>query len=791
MLRHLALAFALLVSCTQAQTANQWLFQKKNTGAGFTAYGVTPILGRAFGIDGSGNPAMLSISGGSGLENILSSVTGDTLTFTGTLTAPRILTFRDLAGTVALTSDLSSYLTTAAAASAYQPLDSDLTAISALTTTTHGRSLLTGADAAASRSALGLGTLATQSATISDYLTTASAATTYQPLDSDLTSIAALTTTTHGRSLLTGANAAASRSTLGLGTLATQNGTISDYLTTAAAASTYAAISGAAFTGTVNAANGLSTPVLQLAGAGEISYEHASAGGTVTSKLILNADPSTEREAVTWYLRHDLGGTIAYLSDLTSLNGSNITSGTVAIANGGTGATTAGNARIALLPSMTGNGGKFLRVNAGATDYELATVSGGGDALTSGTLGQFAATTSAQLRGVLSDESGTGEILTTNGSAASLTSFPTLNQNTTGNAATATALQTGRAINGVTFDGTAAITVPAAAGTLTGATLASGVTASSLTSVGTIATGTWQGTAIADAYVASASTWNAKESALTFGTGLTRTTNTVTVNTSQNIATLSNLTGNGFVKTSGGTGALSVDTNTYLTSTGNGSSLTGITQSQITGTVALANGGTGVSLTDPNADRLLFWDDSAGTMAWLTAGSGLTITGTTITASGGGGGAAPQPLQVKKTDTFSRSASGFGAVTGLSQAYTPTSTTQKVLVRALLYVGVSSNASFVLGRLTRNGAVIDQGDSRGSRTRTHGAVYNNSIDAWQAVLEVESLDTPGTTSEVTYAVEISNSNGSATVYVNRTQLDQDLAIYPSPVSTLTVIPFAE
>jgi hypothetical protein len=57
---------------------------------------------------------------------------------------------------------------------------------------------------------------------------------------------------------------------------------------------------------------------------------------------------------------------------------------------------------------------------------------------------------------------------------------------TTGNAATATALQTARAINGVNFDGTAAITVAAAAGTLTGTTLASNVTASSLTSVGTL-----------------------------------------------------------------------------------------------------------------------------------------------------------------------------------------------------------------------------------------------------------------------------------------------------------------
>jgi hypothetical protein len=58
--------------------------------------------------------------------------------------------------------------------------------------------------------------------------------------------------------------------------------------------------------------------------------------------------------------------------------------------------------------------------------------------------------------------------------------------NLTGNASTATALQTARAINGVNFDGTAAITVTAAAGTLSGSTLAAGVTASSLTSVGTL-----------------------------------------------------------------------------------------------------------------------------------------------------------------------------------------------------------------------------------------------------------------------------------------------------------------
>ena len=65
---------------------------------------------------------------------------------------------------------------------------------------------------------------------------------------------------------------------------------------------------------------------------------------------------------------------------------------------------------------------------------------------------------------------------------------------TTGNAATATALQTARTINGVSFNGTANITVTADANTLSGSTLKSTVTASSLTSVGTLTGLTVSGT---------------------------------------------------------------------------------------------------------------------------------------------------------------------------------------------------------------------------------------------------------------------------------------------------------
>lgn len=94
-----------------------------------------------------------------------------------------------------------------------------------------------------------------------------------------------------------------------------------------------------------------------------------------------------------------------------------------------------------------------------------------------------------QLYGGLATLTATGVFTTTTVDAA-----------LTGNASTATALATARAINGVDFDGTAAITVTADAGTLTGTTLAANVVDSILTSVGTIDTGVWNGTPVDEAY---------------------------------------------------------------------------------------------------------------------------------------------------------------------------------------------------------------------------------------------------------------------------------------------------
>ena len=132
----------------------------------------------------------------------------------GTLTDERVLTAG--AGITFTDAGAGSTLTVKVTDSTYQPLDSDLTAIAALSTTTFGRGLLALADAAALRSSAGL-VLGT------DIYSKAAVDSGFQPLDSDLTAIAALSTTTFGRSLLALADAAAARTALGLGGSATLN----------------------------------------------------------------------------------------------------------------------------------------------------------------------------------------------------------------------------------------------------------------------------------------------------------------------------------------------------------------------------------------------------------------------------------------------------------------------------------------------------------------------------------------------------------------------------------------
>lgn len=128
-------------------------------------------------------------------------------------------------------------------------------------------------------------------------------------------------------------------------------------------------------------------------------------------------------------------------------------SGTLAIANGGTGATDQATAR-ANLGAGTGNGS--------VTSVVAGTYLTGGTITTTGTLAVDATTTNTASKVVARDGSGNFSAGTV---TANLTGNVTGNVSgssgsCTGNAATATVLQTARAIGGVSFNGSADINLP-------------------------------------------------------------------------------------------------------------------------------------------------------------------------------------------------------------------------------------------------------------------------------------------------------------------------------------------
>lgn len=92
--------------------------------------------------------------------------------------------------------------------------------------------------------------------------------------------------------------------------------------------------------------------------------------------------------------------------------------------------------------------------------------------------------------------------------------------------------------------------------------------------------------------------FNGKENTLSFTGGLTRNSNTISVNTTQNINALSNLTSNGLIKTSDGTGVLSIATASdfpILNQNTTGSAATVITNANLTGPVTSVGNTTTIS----------------------------------------------------------------------------------------------------------------------------------------------------------------------------------------------------
>ena len=150
-----------------------------------------------------------------------------------------------------------------------------------------------------------------------------------------------------------------------------------------------------------------------------------------------------------------------------------------------------------------------------------------------------------------------------------------------------------------------------------------------------------------------------------------------------------------------------------------------------------------------------------------------------------GGGKILQVVQTVKTDT-SQIGSSFADVASLSVAITPSSTSSKI------YIACSVNATGLAVRLKllrdiggagyADSAYI--GDAAGSRQRA--LLFMNCTDRQEQNLTFNYLDSPSTTSEVTYKA-VAWCHDAYQIGINRSYDDSNNDSYGRSASAITVM----
>jgi len=167
--------------------------------------------------------------------------------------------------------------------------------------------------------------------------------------------------------------------------------------------------------------------------------------------------------------------------------------------------------------------------------------------------------------------------------------------------------------------------------------------------------------------------------------------------------------------------------------------------------------------------------------AWVPAASGASL----------GAGTILQVVQGVKTDPqFSSVVSGGTvAISGLSASITPRATSSKVLVMYDIS-GAPGNTGYSI-ILERGGTPISLGDADGSRTQVTSGGNITGGSAPTGVAAAIVLDSPNTTSSVTYTFSIVNSSGTTqTLLINRSIDDSNAARYTRAASRVTLMEVA-
>jgi hypothetical protein len=181
----------------------------------------------------------------------------------------------------------------------------------------------------------------------------------------------------------------------------------------------------------------------------------------------------------------------------------------------------------------------------------------------------------------------------------------------------------------------------------------------------------------------------------------------------------------------------------------------------------------GSAIPSPTEGMLTYLSDVDGLTVyngsnWVPAASGATL----------GAGTILQVVNTIKTDVFSTSSATPVDVTGYSVTITPRAATSKILVLVEPFFGGSENAVglAIKARLLRGATVI---------AGAGGSEFHNTESGDRVAYPhpLSFLDSPNTTSAVTYKVQMSAAAG--TVYLNRTR-----NISTASSSTITVMEVA-
>jgi hypothetical protein len=154
----------------------------------------------------------------------------------------------------------------------------------------------------------------------------------------------------------------------------------------------------------------------------------------------------------------------------------------------------------------------------------------------------------------------------------------------------------------------------------------------------------------------------------------------------------------------------------------------------------------------------------------------------------GSNGGIVQMKQAFKGDTFTTTSGSFVDVTGLSVSITPSSNSNKILVQVNLCGQGRPSYARNIPRLVRDSTPIGNSTDPGSRIAGFGQMYQGEDGANTATTSIEFLDSPATTSAVTYKVQIVNGNNTGDVMcINRSYDDGNNSAGHRYSSSITVM----